>query len=286
MKKTIGKLMILAGILIFACFIYNGAGGFSFGGFNQKADHTAAASLKGISAIDINAKSITVNIKAEQRDDITAELTGNARLESAEKGNTLQLTVHPKPFQFFFFQNNELVVKVPYEYKDDLSVISGSGNVKISGGRLALNKVTLSSGSGTQKVDQLQAEELEVQGTSGNIRLKDVRTAEGDIRSTSGNTELENVTGRLNIKQTSGDLRASFSAVDAPLSIKQTSGNAKLDLPDDADISLEATSTSGSISHSFSFDQISSDKRTLTGKNGNGKNKIDISLTSGNVSIE
>ncbi|MEC1259661.1 DUF4097 domain-containing protein [Bacillus swezeyi] len=266
MKKTLGKLLIIAGIVILACFIYDGVRGFSFIGFNQESVHTASASPKKVNKIDISAKSITVNIKAEQRDDIDAELSGNARLESSEKGDTLQLSVHPKPFQFFFFQKNELIVRIPYEYKDDLSITSGSGNVNISGGHLHLKKVALSSGSGSQKVNQLQAEQLEVKGTSGNIRLKDVRTAEADIRSTSGNTKLEDVTGKLNIKQ--------------------TSGNAKLDLPDDADISLEAVSTSGNISYSYSFDQISSEKRTLTGKNGNGQNKIDISLTSGNVSIE
>ncbi|MFT0801284.1 DUF4097 domain-containing protein [Bacillus swezeyi] len=286
MKKTLGKLLIIAGIVILACFIYDGVRGFSFIGFNQESVHTASVSPKKVNNIDINAKSITVNIKAEQRDDIDAELSGNARLESSENGDSLQLSVHPKPFQFFFFQKNELFVRIPYEYKDDLSITSGSGNVNISGGHLHLKKVALSSGSGSQKVNQLQAEQLEVKGTSGNIRLKDVRTAEADIHSTSGNTKLEDVTGKLNIKQTSGNLKASFSALNDPLSIKQTSGNAKLDLPDDADISLEAVSTSGNISYSYSFDQISSEKRTLTGKNGNGQNKIDISLTSGNVSIE
>ncbi|WP_029418461.1 LiaG family protein, partial [Bacillus sonorensis] len=266
--------------------MFNG-GRHIFFGKNQETVRSASASPKKINHIDIDSKSITVKIKAENRDDIDAELSGgNARLESSEQGDTLRLSVEQQGFRLFFFKKNELTVHIPYEYQDNLSITSGSGNVKILGEHLSLQKVSLSSGSGSQKVDHLQADELSVRGTSGNIRLEHVETAEADIRSTSGNTELEDVTGKLTIKHTSGNLEASFSTVNAPLRISQTSGNVRLELPDNADISLQATLTSGNISHSYPFDQTEGDKRTLIGKNGDGKNKIDISSTSGNVSID
>ena len=287
MKKTVGKLLIIAGILILAGMMFNGREGFSFFGFDEESARTYHAQAEDIDKIDIDAKSITVNIQAENRDDIKAEISGkNVRLDSSEQGRTLRLSADSKGFWPFFWSKKELIVKIPSEYKEDLSISSGSGNVKLSGGGLHLRNVALKSGSGSLKADDLQAEDLSVKGTSGSVRLENVQTAAADIRSTSGNTKLENVTGKLSIKQTSGNLRASFTEINDSLSIKQTSGNTKLSLPDDADISLEAESTSGNISHSYSFDQVANEKRTLTGKKGNGKNKIDISITSGNVSIE
>lgn len=287
MKKTVGKLLIIAGILILAGMMLNGREGFSFFGFDDESARTYHAQAKDIDKLDIDAKSITVNIQAENRDDIKAEISGkNVRLDSSEQGRTLRLSADSKGFWPFFWNKKELIVKIPSEYKEDLSISSGSGNVKLSGGGLHLRNVALKSGSGSLKADDLQAEDLSVKGTSGSVRLENVQTAAADIRSTSGNTKLENVTGRLSIKQTSGNLRASFAEINDSLSIKQTSGNTNLKLPDDADISLKAESTSGNISHSYSFDQVANEKRTLTGKKGNGKNKIDISITSGNVSIE
>lgn len=285
MKKTVGKLMIIAGILILAALAFNGGRGLFFS--PEKTLDSASASPKKIKSIDIRSKSVTVTVKAENRTDIDAELSGsNARLKSSERGDALELSVQQEGFRFFFFQKNELIVKIPNEYQDNLSITSGSGNVKISGDGLSLQKVSLSSGSGNQKLDGLAAKELSVRGTSGNIRLENVEAEEADVRSTSGNTKLDRVKGKFAVKQTSGSLEAAFSAVDAPLRINQTSGNVKLELSDDADIRLKATLTSGNIKHSYPFDHTEGDKRTLIGTKGNGKNNIEISSTSGNVSID
>ncbi|NPC94133.1 DUF4097 domain-containing protein [Bacillus sp. WMMC1349] len=286
MKKTGGKLLIIAGILIFAALTYNDWHGLVFWGNSKDSVRSANASVTEINHIDINAKHLTVKVKAEHRDDIKAELSGNsAHLKSSKQGHTLRLSAQAKGF-FSFFQKNQLILRMPYQYKDDLSIRSVSGSVKMTGEHLSLRKLSLNSGSGSVKIDQLYADELSVKGTSGNIRLESIKTKTANIVSTSGNTELDNVTGKLSLKQTSGNLNASFSAINDAVSIDQTSGNTKLELPKDADIKLQATAASGSIKHSYPFNETSGDRRELIGKNGNGKYKIDISLTSGNVSIE
>lgn len=76
MKKTVGKLLIIAGILILAGMMFNGREGFSFFGFDEESARTYHAQAEDIDKIDIDAKSITVNIQAENRDDIKAEISG------------------------------------------------------------------------------------------------------------------------------------------------------------------------------------------------------------------
>ncbi|WP_145602477.1 DUF4097 family beta strand repeat-containing protein, partial [Bacillus paralicheniformis] len=176
MKKTVGKLLIIAGILILVGMMLNGREGFSFFGFDDESARTYHAQGKDIDKIDIDAKSITVNIQAENRDDIKAEISGkNVRLDSSEQGRTLRLSADSKGFWPFFWSKKELIVKIPSEYKEDLAISSGSGNVKLSGGGLHLRNVALKSGSGSLKADDLQAEDLSVKGTSGSVRLENVQ---------------------------------------------------------------------------------------------------------------
>lgn len=75
-EKTVGKLLIIAGILILVGMMLNGREGFSFFGFDDESARTYHAQGKDIDKIDIDAKSITVNIQAENRDDIKAEISG------------------------------------------------------------------------------------------------------------------------------------------------------------------------------------------------------------------
>ncbi|MDA1476379.1 LiaG family protein [Bacillus changyiensis] len=287
MKKTVGKMLIIVGILIIASLTFGGGRISSLFTANQESDQSAHALASKMNHIDINGQNMTVKIKAENRDNIEAVLSGESvHLKSSEQGGTFRLSVQPKGSLLFSFRKNELIVKVPYQFQHDLSIKSDSGNVNISGEHLSLRHVSVKSGAGNLKINQLHSSELSVKGNSGNIRLENVETRTAKIDSTSGNTKLDHVSGKLNIKQNLGNLNASFSTINAPLSIDGNIGNTKLELPEDADISLDAKATIGNIKHSYSFDETSGDKQKLIGKNRSGRYKISISLTSGNLSIE
>ncbi|ALC82319.1 MULTISPECIES: LiaG family protein [Bacillus] len=288
MKKLVGNLMILFGILLLVFLVFRD--GFFFLISPGESNTTASADVSDIDEIEVSSRSTNVDIVGEERDDIYAELHGgkNISLDASESGGKLSLNVKHKGLSFFsFFQDHKLVVHVPAEYKENLSADLTSGNLRLSADhQLSLDQLSLETSSGNIKVDEVDAKELNVKGTSGNIGLSDINASNSTLRTTSGNIEIENLTGKIHSKLTSGNVTVSLNELTNDLQFQLTSGELSLSLPEDADIALEANTTSGDISHSFDFDKIESDENKLKASKGKANHNVSISVTSGDVEID
>ncbi|MCY8931448.1 DUF4097 domain-containing protein [Bacillus atrophaeus] len=288
MKKMFGKLLIVAGVFIFAAIMMKDVLAERFSPLEGTEAESASASPHEINSMTISAENIHVHVIAEERNDISASITGKSgKLYVTENGKTLGLTAKEKGFQFLnFFHQSSLVVRVPYAYKDEILVRSSSGDIDLDGnGSLALRDLSAKSSSGNMTFKNAKIKDLEVKGSSGNTVLSELETKTASIRSASGNASLANVSGSLDVQMSSGNLNASFQEINFPASLKLASGNVKMSLPEKGDFTVNAATTSGNINPSYSFDDKNLDQNKLTGKRGSGKQQIEIKVTSGNVTI-
>ena len=64
-----------------------------------------------------------------------------------------------------------------------------------------------------------------------------------------------------------------------------SSGNVQLDLPDDANFTLNGKISSGLISNDFPLNNEIKDSHTLQGTHGSGKYNVDLFVSSGRINI-
>ncbi|MCR6596129.1 DUF4097 domain-containing protein [Bacillus halotolerans] len=175
MKKMLGKLLIIAGILILSAVVIKDvlAEGLSF--INGTEADSASASPHEIESVIIESDHKNVKIIAEERNDISATISGDSgKLFVAEKRRKLELTAKEKEFQFLNgFHRSSLVVRIPYTYKGGLVVRTSSGDVSVAGNKhLALSELNAASASGNMAVTGIRLQELKMKGSSGDVYLE------------------------------------------------------------------------------------------------------------------
>ncbi|MCC9023052.1 DUF4097 domain-containing protein [Bacillus nakamurai] len=289
MKPMFGKLLITAGVLICCLFLVKDVFAERLFPLNGTEAESASVSPREISSLAVSSEQMDVKIIAETRNDIAAHVTGQSgKLFVRSQGKTLNLTAKEKGFQFLnVFHRSILIVRIPYEYKQDITVRSSSGNIEVDGNRgLGLAHLGVRSSSGSMTLKKVRAESFEAKGLSGHLIAYDLAAKTANVRSSSGNVNLHHVAGAFNVLVTSGNVNASLQEANAPASVRLTSGSAAISLPKDGDFTVNAESASGNIKSSYSFDETHQEGERLTGVKGNGAQPIEIKVTSGNVALQ
>ena len=88
----------------------------------------------------------------------------------------------------------------------------------------------------------------------------------------------------VDVSTVSGDILIDQDAV-SDMKIGSTSGDVRISLPEDSQFYLDIGTVSGDIKHDFSIKVISSGRRDLEGKVGDGDERIIISTVSGDVTV-
>ncbi|RKQ25342.1 DUF4097 domain-containing protein [Bacillus subtilis] len=290
MKKMLGKLLIIAGILIFFAVVVKDvfAAGLVF--VSGTEANSASASPRDIGSVVIESDNKNVRIIAEERNDISAGISGDSgKLFVTENRRKLELTAKEKEFQFLNgFNRSSLVVRLPYDYKGDLTVRTSSGDVSVDGNhRLALSGLNAVSASGNMRVTDVRLQDLKVKGSSGDVTISNAVSKTAGIDLASGDAKLADVSGSLDVKMTSGNLDAALKKVTGPVSVTLTSGYADLSLPKNGSFTVNAKSASGRVSSPYSFaDTAHKDHYQITGSQGSGRHPIDIKTDSGDLAIQ
>lgn len=266
------------------------------GGNNKQGSQTA--SLSGIDQIHVKTTSGQIQIVTDARDELRAELNGSntkhLSLIVDRKGSTLLVELKRKRsswrlFSFWPFNESKLEVAIPQNYAHLLQVEATSGNITIAGTQqqpLVLNDLELRIKSGNVSLKHLQAESLNFKGTSGNVKADHVITGESEWKLSSGNMKLNEFQGPIAAQLTSGNMEMNLSKLTGPIESSITSGRAVIDLPDDANFTLDAKVTSGKIRNEFPLQDAVFDNRNWQGKYGNGEHLIKLNSTSGNITIK
>ncbi|MCY8789244.1 DUF4097 domain-containing protein [Bacillus inaquosorum] len=290
MKKMLGKLLIIAGILIFFAVVVKDVFAAGLGFVSGTEADSASASPRDIGSVVIESDNKNVRIIAEERNDISAGISGDSgKLFVTENRRKLELTAKEKEFQFLNgFNRSSLVVRLPYDYKGDLTVRTSSGDVSVDGNhRLALSGLNAVSASGNMRVTDVRLQDLKVKGSSGDVTISNAVSKTAGIDLASGDAKLADVSGSLDVKMTSGNLDAALKKVTGPVSVTLTSGDADLSLPKNGSFTVNAKSASGSVSSPYSFaDTAHKDHHQITGSQGSGRHPIDIKTDSGDLAIQ
>jgi hypothetical protein len=165
---------------------------------------------------------------------------------------------------------------------NDTHALVGSGNATLTD---TTGRVDVTAGSGNIVVRNAK-EEVRVRTGSGNIRVEqpgDNVVAEAG----SGEIEVRNAAADLRLHTGSGDIRVEGDP--GPSSywdVRASSGDVDLHVPPSASFRIYARSSSGDIDVRFpSLTESTQGKHDFQGRIGDGKARVEIATSSGNISL-
>ncbi|WP_338751154.1 DUF4097 domain-containing protein [Bacillus sp. FJAT-52991] len=245
---------------------------------------------KRIDKIELNIDSSDTTIIAEKRDDVKADFKGKGELSVRKDGDTIEVEMKRKWYQWFsFLKNSELTVYIPEDYDRNLELNIGSGDLTFSGKSksqpMKLDTVSIDMSSGDMKLANLETTKFEHDASSGKLMVDSLTTKEGNFDLSSGDVKLTRYVGPLEGELSSGDMHVEMEKLVGDVRFDLSSGDVKLDLPDQADFTLKGEASTGDISCDFTLKDQKISNGDISGKHGSGKNKIDVSLSSGNMDI-
>lgn len=281
MKRIVILLLIITGLYI----VFNQS--FQFDGFAVGASKDGRSVISNdIESIDINVAGVKTTIIPENRDDVKAILTGKGSLIVKEEGSSIVVETKRKMFDWLSFsEKRHLKVYIPEDYNRDMEIQIGSGSLHFSGQSMKLDELSLDIGSGNVNIDHLEVNAFTHDGSSGNVKMDTLKTKSSSFDLSSGNLEVNHFTGALKADVSSGRFSMQMDKLNDSIEIDLSSGNVNLDLPDNADFNLDGEVSSGNISSDFPLTTNGTDKKSLKGTHGSGKNQINVSVSSGNVHI-
>jgi lia operon protein LiaG len=265
-------------------------------GFNVDERRTLTAA--GVESVSIETVSDGVRIVDGKSDTIEAWLHGTVRSSSSDvipqlsaelRGSTADIRLeYPRTFMRGFHWNNlVLEVSVPRGYRGKLSAKSVSASIEAADH--SYDALALSSTSGSIRVASVSAAEFSAHTTSGSLRAEAVNAENSAVSSVSGSIRIGSLKGNLKAHTTSGSIKVGCRKTPDRLEAESTSGSVVLSLPADASFTLDARSTSGTVSCKFPI-AITENRRgggshVLSGKVGSGIGRVHVRTTSGSIRI-
>jgi lia operon protein LiaG len=283
MKKIFVIFLILIGLYwIFTNFIHTDW--LPFGSQEQEIQVTDK-----IQKIKIDVSSLSTVIIPEERDNLKAELTGQGKVRVEDNGDEITVSVKRKWFDFFSFDRDKVTIYIPKDYKQAMEINLGSGSLNFSSDSpnkpMKLEQLVLDIGSGNVELSNMEIGELKQDVSSGNVKINSVTTKSGTFDISSGNLELRRYSGGINADLSSGRFFVQMDRLVDDVKIEVSSGKVDLNLPKDADFTLNGEVSSGNISCDFPLTTEGGNNKSIKGTYGSGKHKIDLSVSSGNIRI-
>lgn len=238
-----------------------------------------------IKLIDIDVSSASTTIIPTNTNEVRAELKGKGKVSMKKDEDTIKVMMKRKWFDWgTFFNKTTLTIYIPEDYEEKMKIEVGSGNFAFDGDSIKLEKLDVEVGSGNIQLENIEAKEFTQNVSSGNIKIDTLTTKNGSLEISSGNSTIKHFTGKLKADISSGALKVQMDELKGPIDVKLSSGYVALDLPHDADFTLNSKSNHN-IHNKFNLKNVTIDGKSLHGTYGSGKYPIDIDVSSGNVRI-
>ena len=289
MKRKIAKGLMAASVLICCLFLVKEVVAGRFFPLYETETESVSVPPRAVKSLSVSSEQTDVKIIAEARNDISANVTGPAgKMFVRSRGKTLDLKAKEKGFQFLnLFQRPLLIVRIPYDYHQDITVRSSSGSIAVDGNRgLSLSHLGVHTVSGNMSLKHVKTDVFEAKGLSGDLTAAGLAAKTADVRLSSGNVGLHHVSGPLDVRVASGSVDASLETASAPVSVRLASGSAAISLPKDGSFTVNAETASGRIQPSYSFEKTSKEGGAFTGIKGSGSRMMDIKVTRGNIALQ
>lgn len=173
----------------------------------------------------------------------------------------------------------------------DITVWGHRGNVDIEGISSDIRltdiegDVNAATTSGDAEIDKVKGS-VKVSSTSGDNRIYDIN-GDLNIASASGDITVSGVTGSVKAEAISGDVRLSaLSAKEGNFEIESISGDVTMEISNDFSGRMEVGTVSGEVNSQLGGELDSYSDSRLRGKTGDGNGRLNVSTTSGDISID
>lgn len=263
MKKKTITIIVLVSLAVFIVFgvasclmssLYikeNGGFKFDYNFDTAEANESAEVSLAGVDTIEINA--IAADIVFSESDDMLSSnlyilgyrQSPQVTLSSYVDGTTAHIEV-VYPETSLRILRTRLTVGLPADFAGEVIVKTVSGDVK---GNLdnRLSAFSMSTTSGDMSLSLTGIEDFAFKSVSGDLTLSADISDSVSAVSASGEVSIDGVAeddADVSVKTISGDVHLTYSAA-CPTTVNTTSGDIRIDLPKDAPIQLDFSSTAG-----------------------------------------
>jgi lia operon protein LiaG len=283
------KILIIFFIITGAYLLFVQSNSFSWWPLSGK-DGAQTEVTNSIDTIEIDVSGASTIIIPDNDNTLRADLDGKGNVSVKKSGDKITVEFKRKWFESFAFLNkSKLTIYVPEDYDHDMKIEVGSGNLIFAGpsknNPMELDDFSLDLSSGNVGLKNLKTTTFENEGSSGNLQIDSVTTEQGSFDISSGNVDVNHFRGELKAELSSGNLKVQMDKVEGDISIEVNSGKASLDLPNNADFTLNGEVNSGNIRNDFSLDEKQESKTSIKGTHGKGKHHIDLDVSSGNIDI-
>lgn len=303
-KLSIFKMIIwlvvaiyLTGLLIY--WTTSGQGRINMWRFiNHDSDNMTIVSehnipLDGIKSINLQFISENVIVKETNDKDIKIVQLAVDKLDKDElitvnnNGGSLEVKrgkLRPRIFFIGFgFTRQNIEVYIPKNYNNHLSITSTSGSNKINDQTLRNLEIKQTSGSTT--MENIKAENIKSDITSGSFKGDNILTGNLDCKQTSGSVKLNGEFNSINLRTTSGSSTLECNKIPEKINAEMTSGSSKIYIPENDGFKLQYNKLSGSIKSDFDLTGFDSQNRSGNVSYKNGGSEFYIKTTSGSVRI-
>ena len=241
MNKTVNIILIvLLSILalavtgIFIFLITGNSFDWSFN-FPKYSDNLLESKeVNSISEISVDAKNTDVIVEKNVENKIIVELYSDNKVEHKIELNndTLYINFYDNEVFRLFKKADRVLIKVPENYEDKLSIKLTTGDVKI--GSFEKLSPSINVGTGDVKADILK--DLDVELTTGDVKINTLNKI--NCKHTTGDVKLEKV-GIANVHSITGDIKINELTYSADLTL--TTGDVKINnatIKEDSNISI------------------------------------------------
>lgn len=257
--------------------------------------------------------------------DILLESPNKSVKLNTKVGNRVLIEVKRPFFSFFVFRRDKikLTVIVPKSIKGSMEVDLSSGDLDISDFKLGNISISMSSGdltsrdivaknisltsssgdiyitnsisegmntklsSGNLDIDGLKTSKSKIHNSSGRLNIANSNITSLKISSSSGNTTLSNFQGEIIGESSSGNVSIDLKDITGDIFYKVSSGNIGVNVSADTINSrIKLNTSSGNIDFNFPITiRGVKSKKSVDGVSGNGQFNIDLTTSSGNISV-
>lgn len=286
LKRVLVIFLIITGIYIGMNYLIGGDG------LNFAKAKDSAKVTKNTENISIDVSSISTTVVPENRDDVRAELEGKGTVSVHKRGDMIEVSAKRKGFfwfNWFELDQTSLTIYIPEDYDQNMKLDLGSGEITFKGHSIQepmnLDKLAIDAGSGSLVLKNMNVKTLEHHSSSGEVEMNSLTAESGTFDVSSGSVSVQNYSGKLDADVSSGELEIQLAKLTDAINLNVSSGDLELDLPDDADFTLNGKTSSGDISCDFELENKKENDNGLSGKHGNGKHEIDADVSSGDIKI-
>jgi hypothetical protein len=182
----------------------------------------------------------------------------------------------------------------------DVDCNISSGDVEITGHRGAIQvdgnssdlkivdiegNVDAQTSSGDTEIDKVKGA-VRVSTSSGDNRINDI-IGNLDVSSSSGDIVVSSVSGSVRADAVSGDIRlGSLSNIEGDFDVESVSGDIDIEVTNEFKGQVMLRSVSGTVNCHLSGDLRASTNSEINSNIGNGKGRLNVASTSGDINID